>query len=238
MAQSKRYRTAPRADRPRAQPTRSPTRWRCSKSCAARRSSTRASTSRSTSASIRKHADQMVRGAIVLPHGIGKSVRILVFAKGEKEQRGARGGRRLRRRRGPRQEDHGRGLARLRPRDRDARHDGRRRPARQGARPARPDAEPEARHRHAWTSRARCARTRRARSSTGRQGGHHPRRRSARTRSTPQKLVDNATALIDAIAAREAGVREGHLHEEDHDLHHDGSGHPHRSVVGRDGQAA
>jgi large subunit ribosomal protein L1 len=33
-----------------------------------------------------KHADQMVRGALVLPHGIGKSVRILVFAKGEKER--------------------------------------------------------------------------------------------------------------------------------------------------------
>ena len=32
-----------------------------------------------------KHADQMVRGAIVLPHGIGKSVRVLVFAKGDKE---------------------------------------------------------------------------------------------------------------------------------------------------------
>jgi large subunit ribosomal protein L1 len=33
-----------------------------------------------------KHADQMVRGAIVLPHGTGKSVRVLVFAKGEKER--------------------------------------------------------------------------------------------------------------------------------------------------------
>ncbi len=31
-----------------------------------------------------KHADQMVRGAIVLPHGIGKTVRIAVLAKGEK----------------------------------------------------------------------------------------------------------------------------------------------------------
>lgn len=31
-----------------------------------------------------KHADQMVRGALTLPHGVGKSVRILVFAKGEK----------------------------------------------------------------------------------------------------------------------------------------------------------
>lgn len=31
-----------------------------------------------------KHADQMVRGAVVLPHGIGKSVRIAVLAKGDK----------------------------------------------------------------------------------------------------------------------------------------------------------
>ena len=33
-----------------------------------------------------KHADQMVRGAIVLPHGIGKAVRVAVFAKGEKDR--------------------------------------------------------------------------------------------------------------------------------------------------------
>jgi large subunit ribosomal protein L1 len=33
-----------------------------------------------------KHADQMVRGAIVLPHGTGKTVRVLVFARGEKER--------------------------------------------------------------------------------------------------------------------------------------------------------
>lgn len=32
-----------------------------------------------------RKADQMVRGACVLPHGTGKSVRVLVFAKGEKE---------------------------------------------------------------------------------------------------------------------------------------------------------
>lgn len=31
-----------------------------------------------------KHADQMVRGTVVLPHGTGRSVRILVFASGEK----------------------------------------------------------------------------------------------------------------------------------------------------------
>jgi large subunit ribosomal protein L1 len=33
-----------------------------------------------------RHADQMVRGAIVLPHGIGKATRVLVFAKGPKEK--------------------------------------------------------------------------------------------------------------------------------------------------------
>jgi large subunit ribosomal protein L1 len=33
-----------------------------------------------------KHADQMVRGAVVMPHGIGKTVRVAVFAKGEKER--------------------------------------------------------------------------------------------------------------------------------------------------------
>lgn len=40
-----------------------------------------------------RHADQQVRGAIVLPHGTGKKVRVLVFAKGDKakeaEQAGA-----------------------------------------------------------------------------------------------------------------------------------------------------
>ena len=33
-----------------------------------------------------KHSDQMVRGTIVLPNGVGKSVKVLVFAKGEKEK--------------------------------------------------------------------------------------------------------------------------------------------------------
>jgi large subunit ribosomal protein L1 len=33
-----------------------------------------------------RHADQMVRGAVVLPNGLGKEVRVLVFAKGEKEK--------------------------------------------------------------------------------------------------------------------------------------------------------
>ena len=31
-----------------------------------------------------RHADQQVRGAVVLPNGTGKTIRVLVFAKGEK----------------------------------------------------------------------------------------------------------------------------------------------------------
>src|SRR5438874_1829449 len=33
-----------------------------------------------------KHADQMVRGAVALPHGVGMTVRVIVFAKGDKEK--------------------------------------------------------------------------------------------------------------------------------------------------------
>lgn len=33
-----------------------------------------------------RHADQMVRGSVVLPNGLGKSVKVLVFAKGDKEK--------------------------------------------------------------------------------------------------------------------------------------------------------
>jgi large subunit ribosomal protein L1 len=33
-----------------------------------------------------KHADQMVRGAVPLPHGLGKTIRVLVFATGDKEK--------------------------------------------------------------------------------------------------------------------------------------------------------
>jgi large subunit ribosomal protein L1 len=33
-----------------------------------------------------RHADQMIRSSVVLPHGVGKEVRVVVFAKGEKER--------------------------------------------------------------------------------------------------------------------------------------------------------
>ena len=39
-----------------------------------------------------RHADQMVRGTVVLPHGTGKKIRAIVFAQGEKAQEALRGG--------------------------------------------------------------------------------------------------------------------------------------------------
>ncbi|MGQ9570074.1 MAG: 50S ribosomal protein L1 [Thermodesulfovibrionales bacterium] len=39
-----------------------------------------------------RKSDQMVKGSVVLPHGIGKQVRVLVFAKGEKEKEAVEAG--------------------------------------------------------------------------------------------------------------------------------------------------
>ncbi len=39
-----------------------------------------------------RHADQQVRGAVILPHGTGKTVRVLVFAKGDKADEAEKAG--------------------------------------------------------------------------------------------------------------------------------------------------
>ncbi len=39
-----------------------------------------------------RHADQVVRGTVALPHGLGKTVRVLVFAKGEKAEEAEQAG--------------------------------------------------------------------------------------------------------------------------------------------------
>ena len=54
-------------------------------------STTRAKFDETVDAAIRlgvnpRHADQMVRGSVVLPNGLGKTVKVLVFAKGDKEK--------------------------------------------------------------------------------------------------------------------------------------------------------
>ncbi len=48
-----------------------------------------------------RHADQMVRGVCNLPNGTGRTVRVAVFAKGDKADEATQGWRRYRRRRGP-----------------------------------------------------------------------------------------------------------------------------------------
>ena len=55
-----------------------------------------------------KHADQMVRGTVVLPHGGGKTKRVAVIAAGEKTKEADGSGRRSRRGRRPGQADPGR----------------------------------------------------------------------------------------------------------------------------------
>ena len=93
-----------------------------------------------------KHSDQMVRGTVVLPHGLGKSKRVLVIAGVEKQREAREAGADEVGRRGTRRAHHGR-LAGLRRRRGDARHDARGRQAREGARPPRADAQPEDRAR-------------------------------------------------------------------------------------------
>ena len=69
-----------------------------------------------------KHADQMVRGTVVLPHGLGKSKKVLVIAGRRQAEGSHRRRRRSRRRRRDRREDHRR-LDGLRCGGGDARHD-------------------------------------------------------------------------------------------------------------------
>ena len=121
-----------------------------------------------------RHADEQLRGTLMLPHGTGRRVAGRRVRRGRQgtRGRGGRGGhRRLRR---SRREDRGR-VRRLRRRDRDAGPDGERRQARAGARPARPDAEPEDGHGH----------VRRREGGLGREGRqarvpHRPRRQRPR----------------------------------------------------------
>ena len=169
-----------------------------------------------------KHADQMVRGTVVLPHGLGKSKRVLAIAGADKQKEAQEAGAdfvggdevvekilggwmdfdavvatpdMMRARRAPRQ----------------------------GARPARPDAEPEDRHRHA---------ERRAgdQGDQGRQGGVPRRQDRHHPRAGRQDVVPDAEPDRQRPRARrqrrqgEAVGGEGQVPEVSHRVLHDGAG--------------
>ena len=173
-----------------------------------------------------RKADQMVRGTVNLPHGTGKTARVLVFANGEKaeEARAAGadvvGGDEL-------IEKVAAGWTRLRRRRRDPGPDGQGRPARQGARPARPHAQPEDRHRHAGRRQGRLR--------------HQGRQDRVPRRQARQPALRHRQGVVLRRAARrelrrgarrgpaaQAVGRQGPLPQEGHRHHDDGPRHPGR----------
>ena len=121
-----------------------------------------------------RHADQMVRGTVVLPHGTGKVVRVAVFAQGEKAQEALRAGADEVGGRGPRQEDRGR-LARVRRRPRDPGHRWARSAGSARSSAAAASCRTPSRHDHLRPRAGDPRGQGRPRRVQGRQGRHHPR---------------------------------------------------------------
>ncbi len=173
-----------------------------------------------------RKADQMVRGTVNLPHGTGKTARVLVFAVGERAEQAIAAGRRRGRRRRADREGRGR-LHRLRRGRRDAGPDGQGRTARQGARPARPDAEPEDRHRDDGRGQGRHR-------DQGRQD-RVPRRQAREPALHHRQGVVPRHALVENYARRarrdppaQAGGVQGPLHHQGVRHDDDGPEHPAR----------
>ena len=140
-----------------------------------------------------RHADQVVRGTVVLPAGTGKSVRVLVIAAGEKAREAQAAGADFV------------GIEFI-PKIKENWIDfdvmiatpdqmGQVGPARPHARAARAHAQPQGRARSRSTSRAPCARSRQARSSSASTRAATFTRRSARSRSRVDALETNFTRV-------------------------------------------
>ena len=155
-----------------------------------------------------RHADEQLRGTLMLPHGTGKEARVAVFAEGEKAQEAEEAGADVV------------GSADLAKRIEDGftdfdvaiatpGPDGQRRPARPRARPARADAEPEDGHGHV---RRRQGRARRE----GRQARvpHRPRRERPRPDRQEElrrarSCVENYAALVEEIVRAKPAAAKG-----------------------------
>ena len=153
-----------------------------------------------------RHADQMVRGVVNLPNGSGRSVRVGVFARGAKADEAKAAGadvvgaEDLVEKVNARQH-------RLRPLHRHAGPDAARRPARQGAGPARPDAQPEGRHRDDGRRQRREGRQGRLGRIPGRVAGivHAG---VGKASFAAEKLVENIKAFADAVnKAKPSGAK-------------------------------
>ena len=182
-----------------------------------------------------KHADQMVRGAIVLPHGTGRSVRVLVFAKGDKEKEA---------------QDAGADYVGAEDLAKKIQDEGWLDFERVIATPdmmsvvgrlgkvlgprglmpnpklgtVTPDVGRAVSESKAGKVEFRVDKNGIIHASIGRNSFE------------AAKLADNATAIIDAVLEGEAGGCQGDVSQEDRHLHHDGSGDPDRSLVGSEGR--
>ena len=144
-----------------------------------------------------RQADQNVRGTVVLPHGTGKTVRVLVFAKGEKEREARERGCRSRRRRGAGEEDPRRGWLDFDNAVATPDMMGPVGPNRKGSGAARPDAQSKARHRDF----RRCPRPWRELKAGKARAFGSTRRASFTCRSVgasfgPEKLAENANSIV------------------------------------------
>ena len=156
-----------------------------------------------------KHADQMVRGTVVLPHGLGKTKIVAVIASGDKiadaVAAGADfvGGDELV------EKIQKEGWTGLRRADRHARHDEVGRPAGQGARPQGPDAQPQDRHRNHRRGRPPSRRSRPARWSSAPTRPRWCTFRSASSRSSRRSWSDNAMTVISSVLKAKPSAAKG-----------------------------
>ena len=121
-------------------------------------------------------------------------------------------------------------LDRFRRLHRRPRHDGRGRPAGQGARPARPDAFAASRHRHARRRQGGSRNTRPARSSSATMPAAIVHAVVGKLSFDEKKLAENIPAFIQHILAAEAARREGTIRQGNRHQRHDEPGRAHRQL--------